>query len=61
MDEIRKIPPVTRTMVLSTLGLTVPVLLQILSPYYIVFVSRLIFSKKFEFWRLFTCVYYAHI
>ena len=36
MDEIRKIPPVTRYMVGGTLAITIPILLQLVSIYPIV-------------------------
>ncbi|KAI0646556.1 hypothetical protein C8Q79DRAFT_909308 [Trametes meyenii] len=53
MDEIRKIPPVTRFLCGSTLGVTLPVLLQIVSPYKVLFVKELV-TQKFEVWRAFT-------
>ncbi|KAA1478160.1 DER1-domain-containing protein [Dentipellis sp. KUC8613] len=52
-DEIRKIPPVTRFMCGSSLAVTVPVLLELLSPYRVVFVKELV-TKKFEVWRIWT-------
>jgi len=36
MDEIRKIPPVTRYMVGATLAITLPILLELVSIYPIV-------------------------
>lgn len=47
MAEIRKIPPVTRFLCASTLGVTLPVNLQLLSPYKIVFVKEYI-TEGFE-------------
>ncbi|KAF8632163.1 hypothetical protein AX17_004904 [Amanita inopinata Kibby_2008] len=51
--EIKKIPPVTRFLCASSLGVTVPVLLQIVSPYKILFVRELV-TQRFEIWRLCT-------
>ncbi|KAI0674564.1 hypothetical protein C8Q78DRAFT_1067546 [Trametes maxima] len=53
MDEIRKIPPVTRFLCGSTLGVTLPVLLQIVSPNRVIFVKELV-TRDFEVWRAFT-------
>jgi len=50
MDEIRKIPPVTRTLVASTIAVSFPVILQIVSPYKILFVWQLV--KKGQLWRI---------
>lgn len=47
MDEIRKIPPVTRFLCGSTLAVTVPVLLQVLPVYKVVFVKEFV-TRKFE-------------
>lgn len=47
MDEIRKIPPVTRTLCGSLLVVSLPVMLHIVSPYKIIFVKELV-TKKFE-------------
>ncbi|KAF8645584.1 hypothetical protein AX16_007718 [Volvariella volvacea WC 439] len=49
--EIRKIPPVTRFLCGSSLGVTLPVLLNIVSPYSVVFVKEFVF-KKLQVWRL---------
>lgn len=51
MDEIRKIPPVTRTLVGATLGITLPVLLQLVAPYKILFVRQYV-VERFEVSRL---------
>ncbi|TFK28487.1 DER1-domain-containing protein [Coprinopsis marcescibilis] len=51
--ELRKIPPVTRFMSVSTVGLTIPVLLNLLSPYQLLFVWSII-TRKFQLWRLYT-------
>lgn len=45
--EIRKIPPVTRILCASSLGITIPVLLNILPPHKVLFVRALVL-KKFE-------------
>ncbi|KAI0000705.1 DER1-domain-containing protein [Russula compacta] len=50
-DEIRKIPPVTRFLCGSSLAVSVPVMLQLLSPYQTVFVRELV-TQKFELWRV---------
>ena len=42
MDEIRKIPPVTRTLCTSLVGVTLPCLLGLMSPHRIIFVKELI-------------------
>lgn len=47
MDEIRKIPPVTRFLCASSLAVTLPVLLQILPIYKVVFVKEFV-TQKFE-------------
>jgi Derlin-2/3 len=46
-DEIRKIPPVTRFLCGSSLAVTLPVMLQLLSAYKVVFVRELV-TQKFE-------------
>lgn len=51
--ELKKIPPVTRFVTLSTVGLTVPVLLNMVSPYGLLWVTPLV-VKKFQLWRLYT-------
>jgi Derlin-2/3 len=43
--ELRKIPPVTRFLTASSLGITLPVLLNIVSPYKVLFVKELVFKK----------------
>ncbi|KAF9262773.1 hypothetical protein L218DRAFT_381500 [Marasmius fiardii PR-910] len=51
--EIRKIPPVTRFLCGSLIGITGPVLMGMVSPYKLVYASRLVFGKL-ELWRLYT-------
>ncbi|KDE09166.1 hypothetical protein MVLG_00488 [Microbotryum lychnidis-dioicae p1A1 Lamole] len=58
MDEIRKIPPVTRTLVGGVLAVTLPCLLQLLSPYKVIYVQALVF-QKFQLWRLVTSFLYG--
>lgn len=45
MDEILKIPPVTRFLCASTLIVSVPVMLQLVSPYKVLFVKELIVRR----------------
>ena len=47
MDEIRKIPPVTRFLCAASLAVTLPVLLQLVHPYKIIFVKEFV-TQKFE-------------
>lgn len=47
MDEIRKIPPVTRFLCGSSLAVTLPVMLNIASPYKLIFVKQLV-TQRFE-------------
>ncbi|BGP55890.1 hypothetical protein JCM8202_002679 [Rhodotorula sphaerocarpa] len=58
MDELAKIPPFTRTVVGGILAVTVPVLLQVLSPYTIAFLPDRI-ANRFELWRLVTPFWYG--
>lgn len=46
-NEIRKIPPVTRFLCGSSLAVTLPVMLQLLSPYKVIFVRGLV-THQFE-------------
>ncbi|ETW75778.1 hypothetical protein HETIRDRAFT_329528 [Heterobasidion irregulare TC 32-1] len=52
-DELRKIPPVTRFLCASSVAVTVPVMLQLLSPYRVLFVRELV-TQKWEIWRVWT-------
>ncbi|KAJ3490528.1 hypothetical protein NLJ89_g11425 [Agrocybe chaxingu] len=54
MDEIRKIPPVTRLLVGSSLAVTVGSILKFVNPYYVLFAPELVFSRKLQLWRLYT-------
>ncbi|KAL4243789.1 Derlin [Abortiporus biennis] len=58
IDEIRKIPPVTRFLCGSSLAISIPVMLQIVSPYKVVFAKEYV-TKKFEVWRVFTSFFYG--
>ncbi|KII91311.1 hypothetical protein PLICRDRAFT_38050 [Plicaturopsis crispa FD-325 SS-3] len=51
--ELMKIPPVTRFLCASSLAVTLPVMLQLLSPYKVVFIRQLV-TRRWEVWRLFT-------
>ncbi|KAI0336718.1 DER1-domain-containing protein [Cubamyces sp. BRFM 1775] len=53
MEEIRKIPPVTRFVCAASLAVTIPVLLQLVHPYKIIFVKEFVI-QKLEIWRIFT-------
>jgi Derlin-2/3 len=44
-DEIRKIPPVTRFLCGSSLAVSIPVMLQLLNPYKVVFVRQLVIQR----------------
>ncbi|KAG8846688.1 hypothetical protein FRB96_001924 [Tulasnella sp. 330] len=57
MDEIRKIPPVTRTLVASTLAVSGPVMLQLVSPYPLLFVWK--FVKHGQLWRIPTSFFFG--
>ena len=46
-DEIRKIPPVTRFLCGSSLAVSIPVMMQLMSPFKLVFVPVLV-TQKFE-------------
>jgi len=50
-DEIRKIPPVTRFLCGSSLAVSIPVMMQLMNPYKLVFVPLLV-TQKFELWRV---------
>ncbi|KAK4047239.1 hypothetical protein OIV83_005543 [Microbotryomycetes sp. JL201] len=53
MDELRKVPPVTRAVIGSVLGVTLPVLLHLVSLYPFIFVPHLV-TRNFHLWRLVT-------
>ncbi|KAI0056617.1 DER1-domain-containing protein [Artomyces pyxidatus] len=50
-DEIRKIPPVTRFLCASSLAVSLPVMLELVSAYRVVFVRELV-TQKWEIWRV---------
>ncbi|KAG6810651.1 hypothetical protein H0H92_010914 [Tricholoma furcatifolium] len=51
--ELRKIPPVTRFLCGSTLAVTGPMLMNMVSGYKLVYTYQLVF-KKLQLWRLYT-------
>ncbi|GAA6005995.1 Dfm1p [Rhodotorula paludigena] len=51
MDEIKKIPPVTRTVVGGVLAVTLPVILQLVSPYRVAFIPHRV-AANWELHRL---------
>ncbi|GAA6043468.1 hypothetical protein JCM8097_000726 [Rhodosporidiobolus ruineniae] len=53
MDEIRKIPPFTRTVIGGVLVVTGPALLHLLNPYWVAFLPNRI-AAHWELWRLVT-------
>lgn len=53
MDEIRKVPPVTRAVVGGVGLVTLPVLLHLVSLYPFVFLPQRV-TRSFELWRLAT-------
>ncbi|KAF9531413.1 Der1-like family-domain-containing protein [Crepidotus variabilis] len=53
ITELKKIPPVTRFMCGSLLGVTVTYLLGIVGPYTLLFHSGMVI-KRFQIWRLYT-------
>lgn len=58
MDELKKLPPVTRTVLAAVFAVTLPVLLQLVSIYPVVFVPQRI-TTKLELWRLVTPFLYG--
>ncbi|KAF9236054.1 Der1-like family-domain-containing protein [Melanogaster broomeanus] len=54
--EIKKIPPVTRFVVVSSLGVTLSAILGLVSPYNLVFISSDII-KRWQFWRAHTSMF----
>ncbi|KAF8583840.1 DER1-domain-containing protein [Ramaria rubella] len=58
MAEIRKIPPVTRFFAGSSLAVTLPIMLQLVSVYKVVYHYTLVF-KGFEVWRLWTSFFFG--
>lgn len=57
MYEIRKIPPVTRTLVGATLGMTFPIILTLLPGYWVLFIWKLV--KRGQVWRIPTSFFYG--
>jgi len=57
-DEIRKIPPVTRFLCGSSLAVSLPVMLKLLTPYKVIFVREFV-TQKFELWRIWSSFFYG--
>ncbi|KZO89679.1 hypothetical protein CALVIDRAFT_543384 [Calocera viscosa TUFC12733] len=55
--ELLKIPPVTRTLLLSTCAVTLPCLLKLLSPYIFLFLPELVLQG--QVWRVATSFLYG--
>ncbi|KAI9602809.1 hypothetical protein H4Q26_002110 [Puccinia striiformis f. sp. tritici PST-130] len=58
INELKKIPIITRTLLGLSLAVTGPVSLGLLNPYYILFSTRHIF-QKFQLWRIITPFFFA--
>lgn len=58
MDELKKLPPVTRTLVGLVFLVTLPIILQLVSIYPIVFIPQRI-TTKLELWRVITPFLYG--
>lgn len=58
MDELKKIPPVTRFLCGVTIVETVTTMLEIVSVYRVVYARQLAFGKG-EYWRIFTSFFYG--
>ncbi|KAG6379602.1 hypothetical protein JVT61DRAFT_10110 [Boletus reticuloceps] len=56
--EINKIPPVTRFLVLSSLGVTIPAIVGFVSMHKLLFITHLI-TKKWEVWRAYTSLFFG--
>jgi Derlin-2/3 len=44
LNEIRKIPPVTRFLVGSSVSITMSAIMRLISPYKLLFISRAVFN-----------------
>jgi len=60
LDEIRKIPPVTRFLCVSWFAVSVPVMLELLSPYQVKFVPKLVI-QRFELWRIWSSFFVGRV
>jgi hypothetical protein len=58
LNEIRKIPPVTRFLCLSTIGVSVPVMAKFVSVYDVLFVKDFV-TQKLQLWRIPTSFFLA--
>ncbi|KAJ7430117.1 Der1-like family-domain-containing protein [Mycena galericulata] len=52
-EEIRKIPPVTRFLLISLLGVSLPVFMNVVPAYKVIYHYELVF-KQLQIWRLYT-------
>jgi len=58
VEELLKIPPVTRTLVGATLLITLPCLMGVLD-FHLIFFTRYHVVQKFQIWRIFTSFFYG--
>jgi Derlin-2/3 len=58
LTEVRKIPPVTRFLVASSLGITVPAIMNLVSPWSLIFVSDAVI-KNFQVRLMLMLIYEA--
>jgi len=57
-DEIKKIPPVTRFLLASSFGVSIPLMLKVVSPFHFLFNWQLV-RDRLEIWRAFTSFFIA--
>ncbi|EMD34659.1 hypothetical protein CERSUDRAFT_116839 [Gelatoporia subvermispora B] len=58
LDEIRKIPPVTRFLCGSSLAVSLPVMAQLVQPFSVVFVKEYV-TQGLEVWRPYTSFFFG--
>ncbi|KAJ7746483.1 Der1-like family-domain-containing protein [Mycena maculata] len=51
--EIRKIPPVTRFLIVSSLSVSLPVMMNVVSAYKVIYTHKLVF-EQLQVWRLYS-------
>ncbi|KAF9226274.1 DER1-domain-containing protein [Gyrodon lividus] len=56
--EIKKIPPVTRFLVISSLGITLPAILRLVPFNTLLFISSFI-TTRWELWRVYTSMFFG--
>ncbi|KAG9311806.1 Der1-like family-domain-containing protein [Chiua virens] len=56
--ELKKIPSVTRFLVLSSLGVSVPAILGFVHPHRLVFLTPLV-TQQWEIWRIYTSLFFG--